>query len=238
MTKLNMNMQSIINELWTEKSRSASKGSGMCIAMIKLLAKHLPQHVLQSNLLIKGKRSNLFLQTLLVNGTNLVGDNLTFSPIYSTRYPIGITVDSRCDRNDNDCSKILVQLTWTDYHTRPNLLHLCADRRIKVNLVNFKLLYHFQSSILSSSKMSAVTIWSSPCLCAWRAAVAYPFRGATLAFGASVNTIRLIERKAVRAFCMAISLSNMGLSSRSSSARSCIAVIIVMFINYAAKLLN
>lgn len=84
-----------------------------------------------------------------------------------------------------------------------------------------------QSSTLSSSKMSAATSWSLPCSCALRAAADHPLRTGVLVTGTSVNTILRISRKAVRAFCMATSLSKMGLSSRSSSARNCIAVIIV-----------
>ena len=83
-----------------------------------------------------------------------------------------------------------------------------------------------QSSTLSSSNISAATIWSAPSLCAFRAAADHPSLTVVFVAGTSVNTILRMSRSAVSAFCMATSLSKMGLSSRNSSARSCIAVII------------
>ena len=108
---------------------------------------------------------------------------------------------------------------WNQIKQGADLLHLSTDRRVEVNPIDIELLYHCQSSTLSSSNISAATNWSSPCLCALRAAADQPFRTADLLTGTSGNTARRISRRAVSVFCIATSLSKIGLSSRSSSAR-------------------
>ena len=72
---------------------------------------------------------------------------------------------------------------------------------------------------LAVAPIYLATNWSSPCLCALRAAADQPFRTADLLTGTSGNTARRISRRAVSVFCIATSLSKIGLSSRSSSAR-------------------
>ena len=125
---------------------------------------------------------------------------------------------------------ILISLVLGSYSLnicRSTSCNLIRSSVESVAIFFFNLLYHFHSSTLSSSKMSAARSWSSPCLCALRAAADQPSRTVALFTGVSIKTIFRMSRSAVRAFCIAISLSKMGLSSRSSSARNCIDVIIV-----------
>ena len=142
-------------------------------------------------------------------------------------HPKEIAMNGRCDGYDDYRGKVLVQLLWTHHYAGTYFLHLSTDSWVEVNPVDIKLIYHCQSSTLSSSKISAAISWSSPILCALRAATAHPFLTADVVTGTSVKTTLRISRRAMRAFCMATSLSKIGLSSRSSSARSCIAVIIL-----------
>ena len=222
-----------LRDIQRQENRSAVRGSGRIV----LFAEHLTKHVLQFSLFVGRKCRNFLLQPAFINRPYLVGDNLTVAYIHMTGHTIGIAVNSRCDGNDDDRGKVLVQLLWTHHYAGTHFLHLGTDCRGEVNPVDIKLIYHCQSSTLSSSKKSAVTSRSSPCLCALRAAADHPFLTAGLVTGFSVKTTLRISRRAVRAFYIATSLSKIGLSSRSSSARSCIAVIIVIVYRlYAAKI--
>ena len=246
-----------IRDIQIQASRSAMRGSGKgygstsCARELlygaasktrevgKLFTKHLTEYVLQSGLFV-GRKSGYFLfQPTFIDRPYLVGDNLTVAFTYMAWHPKGITVNGRCDGYDDYRGKVLVQLLWTHHYAGTHFLHLCTDSRVEVNPIDIKLIYHCQSSTLSSSKMSAATSWSSPCLCALRAAADHPFLTAGVVTGTSVKTTLRMSRSAMRAFCMAISLSKIGLSSRSSSARSCIAVIILnIYWFHGAKVLN
>lgn len=190
-----------------------------------LFAKHLSKDILQFGLFVGRKSGDSSFQTTFVNRPYLVSDNFTFPPIYLTSNAIGVTVNGRCDRNNNHCRKVLIQFLGTYNHTRTYFLHFGSNRRIEVNPIYVELVYHDQSSTLSSSNTAASINWSLPASCALRAAADHPCRTAFLDVGASVKTFLRMSRKARRAFFMATSLSKMGLSSRSNSARSCIVVI-------------
>lgn len=215
-----------------QKQKARSAGSGRIV----LFAEHLTEHVLQFSLFVGRKCRYFLFQPTFIDRPNLVGDNLTVAFAYMAWHPKGIAMNGRCNGYDDYRSKVLVQLLWTHHYAGTYFLHLSTDCRVEVNPVDIKLIYHCQSSTLSSSKMSAATSWSSPCLCALRAAADHPFLTAGLVTGTSVKTTFRMSRRAVRAFCIATSLSKIGLSSRSSSARSCIAVIIVIvYWFYGAK---
>ena len=215
-------------DIQKQSSLSTQKGRGMSMSF----AEHLTEHILQLNLLFWCKCCNPLFQPTFVNRPNLIGNNLTIAPIYLAGNTERIAMDCRCDRDNNGRSKIPVEFFGTYHNAGTDLLHLSTDRRVEVNPIDIELLYHCQSSTLSSSNISAATNWSSPCLCALRAAADQPFRTADLLTGTSGNTARRISRRAVSVFCIATSLSKIGLSSRSSSARKRNVVIMHLFYGF------
>lgn len=192
-----------------------------------LFAEHLTEHVLQFYSLFRRERIYLPFQPALINCSYLVGDNLTVTTSNMASHTEGVAMNRRSNGNDNDSCKILVKFLWTYHYARTHFLHFCTYCGIKVNPTDVKLIHHCHSSTLSSSNTSAAINWSSPFWWALRAAADHPFRTSGLEVS-SANAIRRMSRSALRAFCMATSLSKMGLSSRSSSARSCMVVIIVI----------
>ncbi len=147
-----------LRDIQRQKARSA--GSGRRV----LFAEHLTEHVLQFSLFVGRKCRYFLFQPTFINRPYLIGDNLTVASIHMTRHTIGISVNGRCNGNDDDRGKILVQLLWTHHYAGTHLLHLGTDCRVEVNPIDIKLIYHCQFSILSSSNTSAAIIWSSPCL--------------------------------------------------------------------------
>ena len=220
-----------LSDLQKQSSLLALMGRGMS----RSFAEHLTEHVLQLSLFVGRKCCNPLLQSTLVNRPYLVGDNLAFASVYLAGNSERIAMDSRCDRDNDDRSKIPVEFIGTYHHAWTNLLYLSTDRRVEVNPIDIELLYHCQSSTLSSSNTSAATNWSSPCLCALRAAADQPFRTADLLAGTSENTARRMSRRAVSVFCIATSLAKIGLSSRRSSARKRNVVIIPSYLVLCRK---
>ena len=105
----------------------------------------------------------------------------------------------------------------------------CCNPLFQPTLVNRPYLV---GNNLTIAPVYLATNWSSPCLCALRAAADQPFRTADLLTGTSGNTARRISRRAVSVFCIATSLSKIGLSSRSSSARKRNVVIMHLFYGF------
>ena len=86
-------------------SLSALMGRGMSMSF----AEHLTEHVLQLGLFARRKCYNPLLQSTLVNRPYLVGDNLAFASVYLAGNTERIAMDCRCDRNNDDRSKIPVE---------------------------------------------------------------------------------------------------------------------------------
>ena len=189
-----------------------------------LLTEHLVEYILQYGNLVCSKCSDTIFQASLVYGTNLVCSNFAISSHDLTSHPIGIAVNSRRNRYNNHSVKMLIQFLRTNYNTGTNLLHLCTYGRVQVNPIDLKLTYHIQSPIVSSSNTSAAISLSSPSLCACLAAAAHPSRGAIPT--SFLWALTMFLTKAIT-FVIAASLSSSGLISRNSSARSCIAFIIL-----------
>ena len=232
------------------KQTSRSEGSGM-VDMLTLLVKwlmsieavlfaeHLLQNIFQHPLLVRLEGCDFLLKASFVNSADLVGYNFTHTSVHLTYNPVWIIVNGRCDRDDDDSCKMLIQFLRAHNDARTNLLHLGTYSGIKIHPVDVKLIYYCQSSTLSSSNMSGASIWSSPCLCAFFAAAAHPRRTDGVVIGISSSSTLRIVLIAASAFFIATSLSKIGFSSRSNSARNCIAVLIVAFYDiHAAKVQN
>ena len=205
-----------------------------------LLTEHLVEYILQYGNLVCSKCSDTIFQASLVYGANLVSSNFAFSSHDVTSHPIGIAMNSRRNGYNNHSVEMIIQFLRTNYNTRTNLLHLCTYGRVQVNPIDLKRTYHIQSPIVSSSNTSAAISLSSPSSCACLAAAAHPSRGTTPTSVFWATTMLLT--KAIT-FVIADSLSSSGLISRNSSARSCIAVIILTYLyswlqNYEINLNN
>ena len=221
----------------TQKSPAPKSVRGMILwsneNCERLFTEHLPEHILQRTNLVGSKCGDTVFQTSFVDGSNLIGSHLAVAPHDMASHPIGIAVNRRRDGNDNHRIKIFVQLLGTNDSAGTDFLHLCTNGGIQVNPIDIELAYHFQSSIVSSSNTSATIRLSSPSACACLAAAAQPSRGAMPASFFWARTKSLT--KAIT-FVIADSLSSSGFISRNSSARSCIAVIILTYLFTAAKL--
>ena len=101
-----------------QSSLSALKGRGMSMSF----AEHLTKHVLQLGLFARRKCCNPLLQSTLVNRPYLVGDNLAFASVYLAGNTERIAMDCRCDRNNDDRSKIPVEFIRAYHHAGTNLL--------------------------------------------------------------------------------------------------------------------
>ena len=75
----------------------------------ELFAEHLLQHVSEQSLLFGSQRSNSVLQPCLVHRANLVGRNLTISPINLTGHAIRIAVDGGRNGNNDDRGEMQVK---------------------------------------------------------------------------------------------------------------------------------
>ena len=116
---------SYAQDIQIQLSLSPKPGRGMDT----LFAEHLVKHVLQFALLVRRECCNPLFQADLVNCPYLVGDNLSVASLYSAGNAEGIAVNGRCDRNDDNSSKIAIEFLRAYHYTGTDFLHLCADSR-------------------------------------------------------------------------------------------------------------
>lgn len=98
-------------DIQKQSSLSTQKGRGMSMSF----AEHLTEHILQLNLLVWCKCCNPLFQPTFVNRPNLIGNNFAVASVYLAGNTERIAMDCRCDRDNNDRSKIPVEFFGT-YH--------------------------------------------------------------------------------------------------------------------------
>lgn len=116
---------------YTHSSPALSRERGMVVwgDGSELFAEHLLQHVSEQSLLFGSQRSNSVLQPCLVHRANLVGRNLTISPINLTGHAIRIAVDGGRNGNNDDRGEMLVNRRCPLPTTGLVRLYALASRR-------------------------------------------------------------------------------------------------------------
>lgn len=127
-----------------------------------LFTKHLVKNVLQFGYLSCSESRNSFSKPPLVYCAYLVGSHFAITVHNATAHTIGIAMDGRCNGNYNDCIEMVIQLLGADDDTWTDFLHLGTNSWIEVNPPYIILVYHFQSSIVSSLNTSSAISLSSP----------------------------------------------------------------------------